>query len=81
MASGWVGAVNDHIAVSLIVPKCDDRPEESVDVDDPLVIALAQLVRDRWHNEQRKRARFLVLPPTGDSKAADRQIREKRKSA
>jgi hypothetical protein len=73
--------MNDHIAISLIVPACDDRPQEEPDMDDPLVIALAQLVRDRWHNEQRKRARLTVLPPTGDSKAVDRQIREERKSA
>jgi hypothetical protein len=36
-------------------------------MDDPLVIALAQLVRDRWHNEQRKRARLVVMPPVGIS--------------
>jgi hypothetical protein len=71
--------VNDHIAVSLIVPKCDDRPEENVDMDDPLVIALAQLVRDRWHNEQRKRARLTVLRPI-DSKT-DAPPAERRKSA
>jgi hypothetical protein len=69
--------VNDHIAVSLIVPKCDDRPEENVDMDDPLVIALAQLVRDRWHNEQRKRARLTVLPPVEQSRAAEQAKRRK----
>jgi hypothetical protein len=69
--------VNDHIAVSLIVPKCDDRPEENVDMDDPLVIALAQLVRDRWHNEQRKRSRLTVLPPVEQSRAAEQAKRRK----
>ena len=71
--------MNDHITVSLIVPKCDDRPEENVDMDDPLVIALAQLVRDRWHNEQRKRARLTVLRPI-DGKT-DAPPAERRKSA
>jgi hypothetical protein len=73
--------VNDHIAVSLIVPKCDDRPQENVDMDDPLVIALAQLVRDRWHNEQRKRARLTVLLPPSGEKQADTQGAARRKSA
>jgi hypothetical protein len=72
--------VNDHIAVSLIVPACDDRPQEEVDMDDPLVIALAQLVRDRWHNEQRKRARLMLLPAPGE-KQADTQGAARRKSA
>jgi hypothetical protein len=72
--------VNDHIAVSLIVPACDDRPQEEVDMDDPLVIALAQLVRDRWHNEQRKRARLVLLQPSGE-KQADTQGAARRKSA
>jgi len=72
--------MNDHIAVSLIVPKCDDRAQEEVDMDDPLVIALAQLVRDRWHNEQRKRARLTVLPSSGE-KQADAQPAARRKSA
>ncbi len=71
--------MNDQIAVSLIVPKCDDRPQENPDMDDPLVIALAQLVRDRWHNEQRKHARLTVLRPT-DGKA-DAPPAERRKSA
>jgi hypothetical protein len=71
--------VNDHITVSLIVPKCDDRPEENVDMDDPLVIALAQLVRDRWHNEQRKRARLTVLRPIDGKR--DAPPAERRKSA
>jgi hypothetical protein len=71
--------VNDHIAISLIVPACDDRPEEEPDMDDPLVIALAQLVRDRWHNEQRKRARLTVLRPV-DGKT-DAPPAERRKSA
>ena len=71
--------MNDHIAVSLIVPACDDRTQEEVDMDDPLVIALAQLVRDRWHNEQRKRARLTVLRPT-DGKT-DAPPAERRKSA
>jgi hypothetical protein len=72
--------MNDHITVSLIVPTCDDRPQEDVDMDDPLVIALAQLVRDRWHNEQRKRARLVLLPPSGE-KQADTQGAARRKSA
>jgi hypothetical protein len=71
--------VNDHIAVSLIVPACDDRPQEEPDMDDPLVIALAQLVRDRWHNEQLKRARLTVLRPM-DGKT-DAHPAERRKSA
>jgi hypothetical protein len=49
-------------------------------MDDPLVIALAQLVRDRWHNEQRKRARLVLLPPSGE-KQADTQGAARRKSA
>jgi hypothetical protein len=53
--------------LTLVVPAYDDDPEENPDMDDPLVIALAQLVRDRWHNEQRKRARLVVLPPAGTS--------------
>ena len=72
--------MNDHITVSLIVPACDDRHEEEVDMDDPLVIALAQLVRDRWRNEQRKRARLVLLPPSGE-KQADTQGAARRKSA
>ena len=72
--------MNDPITVSLIVPKCDDRPQEEVDMDDPLVIALAQLVQDRWHNEQRKRARLVLLPPSGE-KQADKQGAARRKSA
>ena len=46
-------------------------------MDDPLVIALAQLVRDRWHNEQRKRARLTVLPPVEQSRAAEQAKRRK----
>jgi hypothetical protein len=53
--------------LTLVVPAYDDGPEENPEMDDPLVIALAQLVRDRWHNEQRKRARLVVLPPAGIS--------------
>ena len=69
--------MNDHIAVSLIVTACDDRAQEEVDMDDPLVIALAQLVRDRWHNEQRKRARLTVLPPVEQPRAAEQAKRRK----
>jgi hypothetical protein len=49
-------------------------------MDDPLVIALAQLVRDRWHNEQRQRARFVLLPTGGEGKA-DAQPSGRKKSA
>jgi hypothetical protein len=73
--------VNEHIAISLIVPACDDRPEEEPDLDDPLVIALAQLVRDRWHNEQRKRARFVVLPEPDERPTPAGEARQRRKSA
>jgi hypothetical protein len=69
--------MNDHIAVSLIVPACDDRPQEEPDMDDPLVIALAQLVRDRWQNEQRKRARLVLLPPPDEKQAEAEPARRK----
>lgn len=55
------------LRLTLVVRAYDDDPEENPDMDDPLVIALAQLVRDRWHNEQRKRARLVVLPPAATS--------------
>jgi hypothetical protein len=57
------------LRLTLVVRAYDDEPEENPDMDDPLVIALAQLVRDRWHNEQRKRARLIVLPAAAGSQA------------
>ncbi len=63
--------------LTLVVPAYDDDPEENPGMDDPLVIALAQLVRDRWHNEQRKRARFVVLPPTGQGPGDGEPVRRK----
>ena len=42
------------------------NPEDNDAVRDPIVAALAQLVRDAYANEQRMRARFRVLQPSGD---------------
>ena len=40
--------------------------EDSNAVTDPIVAALAQLVRDAYANEQRMRARFRVVGSPGD---------------
>jgi hypothetical protein len=74
--------MNEHapFRLTLVVRAYDDDPEENPDMDDPLVIALAQLVRDRWHNEQRQRARFVLLPTGGEGKA-DAQPSGRKKSA
>jgi len=69
----------ERYRLTLVVPAYDDGPEENPEMDDPLVIALAQLVRDRWHNEQRKRARLVVVP-SGASATAQAGSR-RRKSA
>jgi hypothetical protein len=50
------------------------EPEENDAVTDPIVAALAQLVRDAYVNEQRMRARFRVVQSSdneSDSTAAE----------
>jgi hypothetical protein len=42
------------------------EPEDNGAVTDPIVAALAQLVRDAYANEQRMRARFRVVQSPGD---------------
>jgi len=44
----------------------DTAWEDNEAVPDPIVAALAQLVRDAYANEQRMRARFHVVQPSGD---------------
>ncbi len=49
------------------------NPEDNVAVTDPIVAALAQLVRDAYANEQRMRGRLRVVQPSdadADSMAA-----------
>ncbi len=69
-------------------------PEDNNAVPDPIVAALAQLMRDAYANEQRMRARLHVVQPTGDEaesrteqdesspdETADDPEQERRKSA
>jgi len=42
------------------------EPEDNDAVADPIVAALAQIVRDAYANEQRMRARFHVVRPSDE---------------